>query len=348
MKQVLCALALCAAASQSQAAPRYLDDRSTPEQVLESFYNAVNRREYARAWSYFGTPPVKDFAAFAKGFADTEDVQLTLGAVSSEGAAGSTFHAVPVAIRARNNKGEWKVFAGCYTLKQVNATIQDPPFRGILIEKASLKPWPDDNTDAALPKSCGDAPAVPAGDALMAKATAIFEREQGHFCDWTERYDESEFKPEAHEISFRYSYDEASQPDRKMTLFMFPCGAGAYNTTEVYYLADPDAGISALSFAAPDFDLKYEGEDSAKLKSFTLRGFAAQDTLVNSGYDPATRSITSFSKWRGIGDASSTGSWAFVEGRFVLRDYEVDPTYDEQENAFPVVKDGQIVPVTVP
>jgi hypothetical protein len=31
----------------------YLDDRSTPEAVISSYYNAINRAEYARAYSYF-------------------------------------------------------------------------------------------------------------------------------------------------------------------------------------------------------------------------------------------------------------------------------------------------------
>ncbi|HVY51583.1 MAG TPA: hypothetical protein VHA07_08475, partial [Devosia sp.] len=35
------------------APPAYLDDRSTPEAVIASFYNAINRQEYARAWSYY-------------------------------------------------------------------------------------------------------------------------------------------------------------------------------------------------------------------------------------------------------------------------------------------------------
>ena len=34
--------------------PPYLDNRSDPASLLRSYYNAINRREFARAWSYLG------------------------------------------------------------------------------------------------------------------------------------------------------------------------------------------------------------------------------------------------------------------------------------------------------
>jgi hypothetical protein len=39
-------------AEDEQAA--YLDDRSTPEQIVRSFYNAISHFQHARAYSYFG------------------------------------------------------------------------------------------------------------------------------------------------------------------------------------------------------------------------------------------------------------------------------------------------------
>ncbi|MGH6859926.1 MAG: hypothetical protein ACRECY_06700, partial [Phyllobacterium sp.] len=43
----------------TQTPPEYLDDRSTPETVIKSYYNAINRQEYARAYSYYApdSPP---------------------------------------------------------------------------------------------------------------------------------------------------------------------------------------------------------------------------------------------------------------------------------------------------
>ena len=40
------------AATPSAEQPAYLDNRSDPVAVLQSLYNAVNRREYARAYGY--------------------------------------------------------------------------------------------------------------------------------------------------------------------------------------------------------------------------------------------------------------------------------------------------------
>src|SRR5690606_34728634 len=50
----------------------YLDDRSSAATIVKSLYNAVNRKEYARAWDYFGDQkPAKDVEAFAKGYENT-------------------------------------------------------------------------------------------------------------------------------------------------------------------------------------------------------------------------------------------------------------------------------------
>jgi hypothetical protein len=48
------ALLLLVSPALAQDEPEYLDDRTTPETVISSYYNAISRREYARAHSYFG------------------------------------------------------------------------------------------------------------------------------------------------------------------------------------------------------------------------------------------------------------------------------------------------------
>ena len=51
-------IAICTAALAAE--PAYLDDRSDAGALVRSFYNALNRHEYSRAWSYFGemqSPP---------------------------------------------------------------------------------------------------------------------------------------------------------------------------------------------------------------------------------------------------------------------------------------------------
>ena len=56
----------------------YLDDRSSAATIVKSLYNAVNRKEYVRAWEYFGEEkPAKDVEAFAKGYENTAKVEVT-------------------------------------------------------------------------------------------------------------------------------------------------------------------------------------------------------------------------------------------------------------------------------
>ena len=52
---------------------------------------------------------------------------------------------------------------------------------------------------------------------------------------------------------------------------------------------------------------------------------------MNSEFDEQERSLTSFNKWRGIGDLSSSGKWIFRDGDFTLVHYEVDPTRGTRE-----------------
>lgn len=130
-----------AAPAPAQDEPQYLDDRSTPEAVLSSFYNAINRHEYARAWSYYqdgvGVPA---FDAFAAGYEDTAFVAVSFGPSAQEGAAGSTYWTVPVSLDATGTDGKHSYFAGCYTLRLSNPSIQaEPPFRPLHIVEGKLK-----------------------------------------------------------------------------------------------------------------------------------------------------------------------------------------------------------------
>ena len=89
------------------AEDKYLDDRSDAAALVRSLYNAVNRKEYARAWDYFGDQkPAKTYDKFVKGYADTARVDVATGGISEEGAAGSIFYQVPVAIRATGKDGD--------------------------------------------------------------------------------------------------------------------------------------------------------------------------------------------------------------------------------------------------
>ncbi|WP_062115360.1 hypothetical protein [Aureimonas sp. AU40] len=141
------ALALCALLALSPAAPAgtqtlpdYRDDRSTPEAVIESLYNAINRHEFLRAWSYFRDEPDRpEFESFAKGYADTSRVRLKLGMAEAEGAAGSTYYRVPAVVEATRG-GTAAVFSGCYELRLLQPGAQaEPPFQPMGIVRGNLR-----------------------------------------------------------------------------------------------------------------------------------------------------------------------------------------------------------------
>jgi len=142
MRQILpvfLALALAAsAAAQGQDEP-FINDLSSPTRVIVSLYNAINRHEYLRAWSYFKAGAVPPYEQFRAGYARTGKVELRIGEVRSEGAAGSIHSAVPVALRARDADGAETVFTGCYLLTEVQPAMQEtPPFRPIRIDGGKL------------------------------------------------------------------------------------------------------------------------------------------------------------------------------------------------------------------
>jgi hypothetical protein len=119
----------------------YMDDRSTPEAVIESYYNAINRNEYARAYSYFGEGGAPaDYDSWETGYSDTYWVSVSVGEVIEEGAAGSTYYSVPVHLTVESTEKQHSYFAGCYVLRLAQPAIQGVPFRPMHIESAHLSP----------------------------------------------------------------------------------------------------------------------------------------------------------------------------------------------------------------
>lgn len=134
--------------------PPFRDDRSDPAAIVASLYDALDRHEYARAWSYFGEEkPVADYPAFVRGYAGTDSIALRLGPVTTEGAAGSIYGSVPVAIAATGTDGKVTVFAGCYTTRQLQPAVQEPPFRPLEIVEGKLSPAAAP-LDDAVPAAC--------------------------------------------------------------------------------------------------------------------------------------------------------------------------------------------------
>jgi hypothetical protein len=136
-------------------ADRYLDNRSSPASVVRSFYNAINRKEYVRAYSYWepaaATTQLPAFDQFAQGYADTQAVNLTLGQVSGDAGAGQRYYSVPVTIVSKSSGSPVKTFVGCYTLHLANPQIQAaPPFQPLSISAAKIQAVPANTTTADL------------------------------------------------------------------------------------------------------------------------------------------------------------------------------------------------------
>ena len=99
------------------------DDRGDPIGTLSSYYDAINSKDFRRAYRYWESNP-SSYEQFARGFADTDRVRLLLEPPPRlEGAAGSSFAEISAVIIATTRSGGERIFAGCYTLRKSN--VQD-------------------------------------------------------------------------------------------------------------------------------------------------------------------------------------------------------------------------------
>lgn len=159
--------------------------------------------------------------------------------------------------------------------------------------------------------------------------------------DWCEP-DAQPYDPEdafrSWTFTYQPSWDENAEPE-EVTLFRVWCMSGAYNVNHAYYILTDFNGLMPLSFATPTYKTEYgEADDGdAPLESLKVTGMGTSNFLVNSEFDPDSKTITAHSLWRGIGDASSTGWWVFDQGDFSLQQYDIDASYDGEANPETVV-----------
>ena len=140
-------------------------------------------------------------------------------------------------------------------------------------------------------------------------------------------------------LTYRSRGQDQDSPDHRRTLVQLACAPGADNPQSIYLMRDEaDGRWEILAFAEPLADYDYADENFTRLKAPPrVVGFVTATRMANSEYIPQSRTIRSYAKWRGIGDAWSSGEWQFDDGVFVLRKYEMDPTYrppdGEEEHA---------------
>lgn len=142
-------------ASDGITVPDYRDDRSTPQALMESYYNAINRKEYSRAYSYYseeGREP--DFKTFAKGYEGTKSVKVAVRKVDPDPGAGQIYWSLPIAIESEGDDGKKEVFTGCYTIRLTNPGMQEePPYKPMQIMTGSLTKSPL-AIEKSVPENC--------------------------------------------------------------------------------------------------------------------------------------------------------------------------------------------------
>ena len=153
-------------------------------------------------------------------------------------------------------------------------------------------------------------------------------------CSWSLGGATAGEDPDVYDLSYRYGYETEADAEHQLKLYRFFCNSGAYNEVHVYLTWDASWGLRPVSFAQPSLDIRYENEDALEgaVMGISIDGYSATQTLVNSDFDPAAGAIISWSHWRGLGDASSSGTYSFREGSFVLTRYIADPSYDGEIN----------------
>ena len=121
------------------------DDRDDPVSTLASYYDAINSRNYRRAYRYWESP-ASSYDEFVRGFADTNRVRLLIEPrTRPEGAAGSLYTELTTILVATTRAGNERVFAGCYVLRRSN--VRD---RGWQIYRADVSTVPSNGRISRL------------------------------------------------------------------------------------------------------------------------------------------------------------------------------------------------------
>lgn len=132
--RMIWALVVCLAVPAA-AQEAYLDDRSSPEAVVASLYNAINQGDFARAWSYFLPDRAPSYTAYLRGYDTTATV---IAYVEPAIAQGEGWH-VPVVLEAEQRDGTVVVFSGCYSVIQPEPRSR-PPYQPIAIRFGHFHP----------------------------------------------------------------------------------------------------------------------------------------------------------------------------------------------------------------
>ncbi|MCX6047264.1 MAG: META domain-containing protein [Chloroflexi bacterium] len=153
---------LTATPPTAQPGPAYAD-QTDPIALLASYIDAINRKEYQRAYAYWESPPNQQtFEQFVQGFADTAEVDLLINPPARQGgAAGSVYASIPTLLIATHTDHIAYTFSGCYIARRSNQG-NAPQKNAWQLYRGDLKAAAADaNLPALLMQACPDAQAMP-------------------------------------------------------------------------------------------------------------------------------------------------------------------------------------------
>ena len=141
----------------------YIDDRSTPSQVIVSFYNAINRREYLRAYNYWADPATSlgSFTSWANGYSDTASVDLVFGPITGDPGMSQVYYTIPVILKVTANNNTHANYVACYIVHETNPSVYGaPPISPMSIDRGQAQASDINASDASvLATACNGYPA---------------------------------------------------------------------------------------------------------------------------------------------------------------------------------------------
>ena len=111
----------------------YLDDRSTPQQLVLSFYNAITRYEHARAHSYLGPYVAPDYDSFLSDYEDVRGATVTFGELTGDARAAEIFFNLPARVGLTSSSGSDRLQQGCIRITWPLPAHAEPPFEPMRI-----------------------------------------------------------------------------------------------------------------------------------------------------------------------------------------------------------------------
>ena len=111
------------------ASANFIDDRSSPWQVIVSYYNAISRQQYSRAYGYWNDPATEagDFTAFSNGYADTASVDLVFGNTAADPGMSQVYYTVPVILKVTKTNSTHANYSACYVIHETNPGVYGAP-----------------------------------------------------------------------------------------------------------------------------------------------------------------------------------------------------------------------------